>query len=79
MIGTPIVNAREHLVRGPNPWSPHDQPAVHSDDARNLELGQAKWRALADRLAQRVRSFPRNDARDREVLRDYETTTSESA
>ena len=78
MNETPIVDSCERRISGPNPWSPYDHAVVASEDARKLEIGLMMWRGLADRLAQRVRSFPQNDARDREVLRDYEIGVSKA-
>jgi hypothetical protein len=46
---------------------------VASEQARELEIESACWRELSDRLAQRLRSIPHNDARDRAALKDYDS------
>lgn len=73
MSKTPRVDSWEQLIRGPNPWSPYEHPAVASEQARELEIDAARWRELADQLAQRLRSLPHNDARDRAALKDYDS------
>lgn len=73
MSKTPRVDAWERRISGPNPWSPYDHIAVASEQARELEIESACWRELSDRLAQRLRSIPHNDARDRAALKDYDS------
>lgn len=75
---TPRVDAAES-----DGWN-GDAFCVDSDFARELEVEAARWREVANKLAQRLRSIPETgatrfpDARDREALEEYDSLTKET-